>query len=46
MPQRTFGDGYLAGWRWVRGDHQVRPCRPTPNPKAPYPKAKRHTGQA
>jgi hypothetical protein len=23
MPQRTFGDGYLAGWRWVRGDDQV-----------------------
>jgi hypothetical protein len=23
MPQRTFGDGYLAGWRWVRGDNQV-----------------------
>jgi hypothetical protein len=22
MPQRTFGDGYLAGWRWVRGDDQ------------------------
>ena len=23
MPQRAFGDGYLAGWRWVRGDDQV-----------------------
>jgi hypothetical protein len=23
VPQRTFGDGYLAGWRWVRGDDQV-----------------------
>jgi hypothetical protein len=23
MPQRTFGDGYLAGWRWVRGDDPV-----------------------
>jgi hypothetical protein len=23
MPQRTFGDGYLGGWRWVRGDDQV-----------------------
>jgi len=23
MPQRTFGDGYLVGWRWVRGDDQV-----------------------
>ena len=23
MPQRTLGDGYLAGWRWVRGDDQV-----------------------
>ena len=23
MTQRTFGDGYLAGWRWVRGDDQV-----------------------
>jgi hypothetical protein len=23
MTQRTFGDGYLAGWRSVRGDDQV-----------------------
>ncbi len=23
MPQRTFEDGYLVGWRWVRGDDQV-----------------------
>jgi hypothetical protein len=28
MTQRTFGDGYLAGWRWVRGDDQV-PTVPT-----------------
>ena len=28
MPQRSFGDGYLAGWRWVRGDDQV-PTVPT-----------------
>ncbi len=30
MPQRTFEDGYLVGWRWVRGDDQVR-SRRTPN---------------
>jgi hypothetical protein len=23
MPQRTFVEGYLAGWRWVRGNDQV-----------------------
>jgi hypothetical protein len=23
MPQLTFGNGYLAGWRWIRGDDQV-----------------------
>ena len=28
MLQRTFGDGYLAGWQWVRGEDQV-PTVPT-----------------
>jgi hypothetical protein len=23
MPQRTFNDGYLAGWRWITGDDPV-----------------------
>src|ERR1700751_2559568 len=23
MPERTFREGCLAGWRWVRGDDQV-----------------------
>jgi hypothetical protein len=23
MPERAFRDGYLVGWRWIRGDDDV-----------------------
>jgi hypothetical protein len=38
MPQRTFGDGYLAGWRWIRGSDEV-PAIPAYSPsegEAPF----------
>src|SRR6516162_7796726 len=38
MPQRTFGDGYLAGWRWVRGSDEA-PAIPDYSPlegEAPF----------
>ena len=38
MPQRAFGDGYLAGWRWMRGDDQVPtvPAYSATEGEAPY----------
>jgi hypothetical protein len=38
MPQRSFGDGYLAGWRWVKGDDQVPnvPACSVSEGEAPY----------
>jgi hypothetical protein len=23
MPERDFKDGYIAGWRWIRGNDEV-----------------------
>jgi hypothetical protein len=23
MPERAFQDGYLVGWSWIRGNHDV-----------------------
>ena len=38
MPERAFRDGYLVGWRWIRGDHDVPtiPVCPIPAGETAY----------